>query len=70
MKDCFQNNFKKVNSMNVYELIKELEKIPNKQQKVFIRGNNMILTSVEAVCELDDNCVGLLGDLFKKDKKY
>lgn len=55
--------------MNVYELIKELEKIPNKKQKVFIRGNNMILTSVEAVCELDDNCVGLLGDLFKKDKK-
>ena len=69
MKDCFQNNFKKVNSMNVYELIKELEKIPNKQQKVFIRGNNLILISVEAVCELDDNCVGLLGDLFKKDKK-
>jgi hypothetical protein len=55
--------------MNVYELIKELEKIPNKQQKVFIRGSNMMLIPVEAVCMLDDNCVGLLGDLFKKDKK-
>lgn len=55
--------------MNVYELIKELEKISNKQQKVFIRGSNMMLIPVEAVCMLDDNCVGLLGDLFKKDKK-
>lgn len=53
--------------MDVYELIKELEKIPNKQQKVFIRGNNMILIPVEAVCELDDNCVGLLGDLINSE---
>lgn len=53
--------------MNVYELIKELEKIPNKQQRVFIRESNMILTPVEAVCELDDNCVGLLGDLFNSE---
>lgn len=51
--------------MDVYELIKELEKIPDKQQRVYIRGNNMILIPVEAVCELDDNCVGLLGDLFR-----
>lgn len=55
--------------MNVYELIKELEKIPNKQQKIFIRENNMMLIPVEDVCTLDDNCVGLLGDLFKKNKK-
>lgn len=53
--------------MNVYELIKELEKIPNKQQKVFIRGSNMMLIPVEAVCTLDDNCIGLLGDLFNSE---
>lgn len=53
--------------MNVYELIKELEKIPNKQQKVFIRGSNMMLIPVEAVCTLDGNCVGLLGDLFNSE---
>jgi hypothetical protein len=53
--------------MNVYELIKELEKIPNKQQKVFIRGSNMMLIPVEAVCTLDDTCVGLLGDLFNSE---
>jgi hypothetical protein len=53
--------------MNVYELIKELEKIPNKQQRVFIRGSNMMLIPVEAVCTLDDNCVGLLGDLFNSE---
>lgn len=51
--------------MDVYELIKELEKISDKQQRVYIRGNNMILIPVETVCELDDNCVGLLGDLFR-----
>lgn len=53
--------------MNVYELIKELEKIPNKRQRVFIRGSNMMLIPVEAVCTLDDNCVGLLGDLFNSE---
>lgn len=53
--------------MNVYELIKELEKIPNKQQKVFIRGSNMMLIPVEAVCTLDDNWEIYLRRIKKPD---